>query len=78
MSKSQLAFQPRFRIFEIQKAIAMDSKRKNIAKEPSEEYETHPGLIKVLEKSIQDAKEGKGISHGEMQKRIKEKFSFLK
>lgn len=67
----------------------MDSKRKNIAKEPSEVYQTssktnvnseelHPVLVKLLEKSIQDAKEGKGISHEEMQKRIKQKYPFLK
>lgn len=67
----------------------MDSKRKNIVNEPSEVYETssknnadqeelHPDLVKLLEKSAQQAKEGKGISHEEMQKRIKEKYPFLK
>lgn len=67
----------------------MDSKRKNIAKEPSEVYETsqnaslqseemHPILVKLLEKSIAQADKGEGISHEEMQKRIKEKYRFLK
>jgi len=67
----------------------MTSKKKNIANEPEEVYdttpkdkttfeETHPLLVKVLEKSVQDAKEGKGISHTEMIKRIKQKYPFLK
>ena len=67
----------------------MDSKRKNSAKEPSEVYETsqkanvnqeemHPILVKLLEKSIEQADRGEGISHEEMQKRIKEKYPFLK
>ncbi|WP_299519526.1 hypothetical protein, partial [uncultured Flavobacterium sp.] len=43
-----------------------------------QEEELHPILIKLLEKSIQDSKEGKGISHEEMQKRIKLKYPFLK
>lgn len=67
----------------------MTSKKKNTINEPSEVYETtpkvettseelHPVLVKLLEKSIQDAKDGKGISHEEAMKRIKEKIASLK
>ncbi|HRE76907.1 MAG TPA: hypothetical protein PLL09_03690 [Flavobacterium sp.] len=50
----------------------------NVEKNVVQEEELHPILIKLLEKSIQDSKEGKGISHEEMQKRIKLKYPFLK
>ncbi|RXR30609.1 hypothetical protein EQG68_11145 [Flavobacterium piscinae] len=50
----------------------------NVEKNSVQEEELHPLLIKVLEKSIQDAKEDKGISNEEMQKRIKLKYPFLK
>ncbi|MFY7743173.1 MAG: hypothetical protein ACOVQR_11020 [Flavobacterium sp.] len=50
----------------------------NVEKNAVQEEELHPILIKLLEKSIQDSKEGKGISHEEMQKRIKLKYPFLK
>lgn len=67
----------------------MTSKKKNTINEPSEVYETtpkvettseelHPILVKLLEKSIQDSKDGKGISHEEAMKRIKEKIASLK
>jgi hypothetical protein len=65
----------------------MNSKKKNIAKEPSQVYETIPNvsneeldlvLLKLLEKSIQESKEGKVISHEEAMRRIKEKIAFLK
>ncbi|MBK9224149.1 MAG: hypothetical protein IPO23_04935 [Flavobacterium sp.] len=65
----------------------MNSNKKNIAKEPSEVYQTipdvnaqefHPVLVKLLEKSIQEANEGKLIPHDEVMKRAKEKFPFLK
>lgn len=67
----------------------MDSKRKNIAKEPSEVYEPsskveenqeklHPLLVKVLEKSAQQAKNGEVYSTEEVMKRAKERFPFLK
>lgn len=69
--------------------LSMTSKKKNTINEPSEVYETtpkvettseelHPVLVKLLEKSIQDAKDGKGISHEEAMKRIKEKIASLK
>ena len=35
-------------------------------------------LEKLILKSIQDSKEGKGISDEEMKKRVKLKYSFLK
>ncbi len=38
----------------------------------------HPLFAKVIEKCKQDSKEGKGISHEEMQRRIKLKYPFLK
>jgi len=50
----------------------------NVEKNTFQEEELHPVLVKLLEKSIQDSKEGKGISHDEMQKRIKLKYPFLK
>lgn len=65
----------------------MNSKKKNIAKEPSQVYETIPNvsneeldlvLLKLLEKSIQESKEGKVISHEEAMRRIKEKIASLK
>jgi len=65
----------------------MNSKKKNIAKEPSQVYETipnvsneelHPVLLKLIEKSIQESEEGKVISHEEAMRRIKEKIAFLK
>ena len=37
-----------------------------------------PILEKLLLKSIQDSKEGKGISNDEMKQRVKEKYPFLK
>lgn len=67
----------------------MDSKRKNIAKEPSEVYETsqkanvtqeemHPILAKLLEKSIEQADRGEVLSTEEVMKKAREKFPFLK
>ena len=65
----------------------MDANKKNIAKEPSQVYETIPNvsneeldpiLLKLIEKSIQESKEGKVISHEEAMRRIKEKIAFLK
>ena len=65
----------------------MNAKKKNIAKEPSQVYETIPNvsneeldpvLLKLIEKSIQESKEGKVISHEEAMRRIKEKIASLK
>lgn len=65
----------------------MNSKKKNIAKEPSQVYGTIPNvsneeldpvLLKLIEKSIQESKEGKVISHEEAMRRIKEKIASLK
>lgn len=67
----------------------MDSKRKNIAKEPSEVYETssktdaiqdeiQPVLVKLLEKSIEQADKGQFLTTEEVMRRAKEKFPFLK
>lgn len=67
----------------------MDSKRKNIAKEPSEVYETsqkanvnqeemHPILAKLLERSIEQADRGEVLSTEEVMKKAREKFPFLK
>jgi len=50
----------------------------DLTKNADHEEELHPILIQLLEKSIQDSKEDKGISHEEMQKRIKLKYPFLK
>ena len=80
----------RFNInLKIQKYLVMDSKKKNMANEPAESYEVmqkndavqkelHPVLTALLEKSIQEANEGKLIPHEEVMKRMKEKFPFLK
>lgn len=66
----------------------MDSKKKNITKEPAEVYETsqktyaniedHPLFAKVIEKSIQQAENGETYTTEEVMKRAKERFSFLK
>ena len=40
--------------------------------------EDHPLFVKLIEKSIQQAEEGKLIPHEEVMKRMKEKFPFLK
>ena len=67
----------------------MNSKRKNIAKEPSEVYQTssktnvdseelHPVLVKLLEKSMGQANKGELLSTEEVMKKAKEKFPFLK
>ncbi|CAN1571542.1 hypothetical protein MCETHM1_03255 [Flavobacteriaceae bacterium] len=44
----------------------------------NESQKMNPILEQLIEKSIQDAKEGKGISHEEMMRRIKVKYSFVK
>ena len=67
----------------------MSKKEINKIEEPSEIYEVtqnneatseelHPVLIQLLEKSIQDAKEGRGIPHEDVMRRMKEKYPFLK
>ncbi|WP_264563538.1 hypothetical protein [Flavobacterium sp. N3904] len=65
-------------------------KKENEVQEPSVKYgaennsvlndseEMHPVLKQLILKSIQDAKEGKGISHEEMMRRVKLKYPFLK
>lgn len=40
--------------------------------------ELHPVLEKLLLQSIQDSKDGKGISHQEMMRRVKLRYPFLK
>ena len=35
-------------------------------------------LQRLILKSIQDSKDGKGISHGEMMQKVKVKYPFLK
>ena len=67
----------------------MTAKKKNNVNEPSEVYKTtsntgstsqelHPILLKLLEKSLQDAKDGKGFTTEEVMQRVKEKFPFIK
>ena len=55
--------------------------------EPITEYSTektyaniedHPLFIKVIEKSIKEAAEGKGSTTEEVMKRVREKYPFLK
>ena len=59
----------------------------NKVEEPAAEYSTektyaniedHPLFIKVIEKSIKEAEEGKGSTTEEVMKRVKEKYAFLK
>lgn len=50
----------------------------SVEKNTVEEEELHPVLMQLLEKSIQEANEGKLIPHEEAMRRIKEKFPFLK
>jgi hypothetical protein len=40
--------------------------------------EEHPLFIKVIEKSIKEAEEGKGSTTEEVMKRVREKYPFLK
>ncbi len=40
--------------------------------------ELHPVLEKLLLQSIQDSKDGKGVSHEEMMRRVKLRYPFLK
>ena len=49
-----------------------------VDEQTEQEEELHPVLIELLKKSKQQAKEGKGIPHDEVMKRMKEKFPFLK
>ena len=66
----------------------MNSKIKNKVEEPSEIYEVskkeviseelHPVLVQLLEKSMQQAKEGKTFTHEEVMKMTREKYPFLK
>ena len=50
----------------------------NVEKNALQEEELHPVLVKLLEKSIQEANEGKLIPHEEAMRRIKERYPFLK
>jgi len=66
----------------------MNSKIKNKVEEPAEIYEVskkeviseelHPVLVQLLEKSMQQAKEGKTFTHEEVMKMTREKYPFLK
>ncbi len=67
----------------------MSPKKKNSVNEPSEVYETtsntgstsqelHPILLKLLDKSKQEADEGKLLSNEEVMQRVKEKIASLK
>ncbi len=66
----------------------MNSKNKSKVDEPTEIYEVskkevvseelHPVLVQLLEKSIQQAREGKTFTHEEVMKMTKEKYPFLK
>ena len=63
-----------------------DEEPKNTAKEPIAEYDVKsyssieqlPIFGKVIEKSKQNHLEGKGISHEEATRKIKERYPFLK
>jgi len=50
----------------------------NLGEKSVDQEELHPVLIKLLEKSIKEADEGKLISHEEAMRRIKERYPFLK
>ena len=64
--------------------------KQDIVQEPKAIYETendsisndseklHPNLEKLIVQSIQDSKDGKGISHEEMMRRVKLRYPFLK
>lgn len=67
----------------------MNSKKKNIVNDPAEVYEgtptndvnleeLHPVLVQLLEKSINEIKEGKTFTHEEVMRMTKEKYPFLK
>ena len=71
-----------------QNILIMNSKIKNKVEEPAEIYEVskkeviseelHPVLVQLLEKSMQQAKEGKTFTHEEVMKMTREKYPFLK
>ncbi|OXA76855.1 hypothetical protein B0A56_09995 [Flavobacterium columnare NBRC 100251 = ATCC 23463] len=72
-----------------EKNDAMDDKKKNKLEEPAEVYNTasriqeqsaevNQFLLQMLEEAKQDIVNGKGITHNEVQERMKTKFSFLK
>ncbi len=48
----------------------------NVDKNAVQEEELHPVLVKLLEKSIKNHKEGNVISHEEALRRIKERYPF--
>lgn len=65
--------------------LVMNSKKKNIVNDPTEAYEVtqtneatseelHPVLIQLIEKSIKQHDEGKGIPHEDVMRRFREKF----
>lgn len=63
-----------------------DKENKDKFQEPTTEYDVRsflsieqlPTFGKVIEKSRQDARQGKGISHEEMTEKLKLKYPFLK
>ena len=72
------------------KSNKQEDKKTNILQEPKAVYESEdnsalnnsenmdPILEKLILKGIQDAKDGKGISHEEMMQKVKLKYPFLK
>ncbi|MCJ1806397.1 hypothetical protein MRP92_05655 [Flavobacterium covae] len=75
--------------YNFEKNDAMDDKKKNKLEEPAEVYNTasriheesaevNEFLLQMLEEAKQDIVNGKGITHNEVQERMKTKFSFLK
>ena len=50
----------------------------NVEKNAVQKEELHPVLVKLLEKSIKNHKEGNVISHEEAMNKIKERYPFLK
>lgn len=50
----------------------------SVEKNTVEEEELHPVLMQLLEKSIQNHRDGKVISHEEAMRRIRERYPFLK
>lgn len=68
----------------------LDNKKGDSVQEPIMFYGTEDGFVsndsekanpileKLISKSIQDSKDGKGISNEEMNQKIKSKYPFLK
>ena len=50
----------------------------SLEKKTTDDSELHPVLVKLIEKSIKEADEGKTFTHEEVMRMTKERYPFLK